>query len=228
MRDYTTCVANPDTRIHMQFNRTQVHIVVSGLLAITLSSCMVGVVGEEADGRDDSPVADSPLAGQSSGNPPSPGWWKDSAGRSYYFNGSAYCRAGSGPVGQISGVIDPVTPVDRMSPCGGAKGPPTVGWWTDSKGLGYYYNGSTYCREAFLGQGRPILGTSEPGTPVAAMGACGTTWHLFQDCRPGTCTPRNCLTPAISDPNANSTGISCSPANAVCNTPSGARAFVCR
>jgi hypothetical protein len=202
----------------MNQTRTRISTAVGCLFAMTLSSCVVGEEGQGSDG--------SSISGHAT-PPRSSGWWTDSAGRAYYFNGAEYCRLGSGPVGQIQGVAEPSTPVDQMSACGGSGGPPNVGWWTDSKGQGYYFNGSAYCREAFLGQGRPIQGVSEPSTPVAAMGPCGTTWHLFRDCRPGVCAPTSCVTPPISDPNATSTGISCGTPNAVCNTPSGARAFVC-
>lgn len=54
------------------------------------------------------------------------------------------------------------------------------------------------------------------------------TYHLYQSCKPNLCAPRDCTTPPIADPNAIDSGLACSLYGEICNTPGGARAFVCR
>jgi hypothetical protein len=127
-----------------------------------------------------------------------------------------------------SGSAAPATP----PPSAGA--PPRAGWWMSSSRVAYYYNGSGYCRAASNAEANPLQGTHEPPVRVDQMSPCGgtsaggPTWQLSQDCRPNQCAPRDCTTPAFSDPNVNSTGVACSVPGKVCNTPGGSRSFVCR
>jgi hypothetical protein len=90
------------------------------------------------------------------------------------------------------------------------------------------------CSTSSLGQ----RCTTDPDSPTSyglhndascggGGGGGGATWQLHEDCRPNACVARDCTTPAIGT-DVTASGIGCSTIGQVCNTPSGARSFVCR